>query len=585
LARVGGCWSPSFSPDASQLAFVSDLSGLPQVWKIDSAGGFPTLVTSLDDQVQSVFWAPNGEWLSFSVAPGGGMNTQIHVVRPDGSGERRLTKGEQDNNFLGRWAIGSLIMLSSSRDDPARTDAYIADPGSGELHLLCRGRPMVTFTDLSRDGRYALVSRNHYRGDNDIVLIDTASTEETVLTPHTPPATFGPARFAGENVYLSSNADRDLAAFGRVRPGQPIEILAERADAEFEGFEIARDGSFAMLAWNCAGRSELERLDLRTLQRTPGPALPAEILMGWSLSKDGSSLATTLSGASAPRDIWISDLRSGQTRRVTQSPHPGVDLASLHRPELVRFPAHDGLELSGWLYRAGAVPGPLVICFHGGPEGQERPWFSASYQALAARGISVFAPNVRGSSGFGKRFVHLDDGPLRFDGVRDIESCVQCVVGSGAADPSRIGVMGGSYGGYMTMAALTEFPDLFAAGANLFGIVNFETFFAHTEPWMAAISKVEYGDPDTQADMLRKLSPIHKVDRLKAPLIVLHGANDTNVPVVEAEQVVAELRKRGVPVEYVLFPDEGHGFMKTANKIASTVAIVRWFERYLSPRA
>jgi len=253
------------------------------------------------------------------------------------------------------------------------------------------------------------------------------------------------------------------------------------------------------------------------------------------------------------------------------------------RPELVRYPAADGLALSGWLYRPPAAtgPAPYVLSFHGGPEGQERPSFHADYQALLARGIGVFAPNVRGSSGFGKRFVNLDNGPLRVGAVRDIQATVDYLVGQKIADPRRIGIMGGSYGGYMVMAGLSEYPDLFAAGADLFGVVNFETFFAHTEPWMAAISTVEYGDPKTQLQMLKDLSPIHKVDRVKAPTLVLHGANDTNVPVVEAEQVVDSLKRRGVPVEYVLFPDEGHGFRKTPNRIRSTVAIVHWFEQYL----
>jgi dipeptidyl aminopeptidase/acylaminoacyl peptidase len=223
----------------------------------------------------------------------------------------------------------------------------------------------------------------------------------------------------------------------------------------------------------------------------------------------------------------------------------------------------------------------MVLSFHGGPEGQERPSFKSTYQALLARGIAVFAPNVRGSSGFGKRFVNLDNGALRIDGVRDITSCVDFVVKNKLAHPKRIGIMGGSYGGYMVMAGLTEFPDLFAAGANLFGVVNFETFFAQTEPWMARISTIEYGDPATEADMLRRLSPIHKIDRVAAPTIVLHGANDTNVPVVEAEQVVESLKKRDVPVKYILFPDEGHGFRKLPNRITATVEIVRWFERYL----
>jgi len=178
--------------------------------------------------------------------------------------------------------------------------------------------------------------------------------------------------------------------------------------------------------------------------------------------------------------------------------------------------------------------------------------------------------------------VNLDNGELRFNAIKDIKSCVEFVVKLGVADPKRIGITGGSYGGYMVMAGLTEYPELFDAGADEYGVVNFETFFKHTEPWMAAISKTEYGDPDTQADLLRRLSPIHKADRVVAPTIVLHRANDTNVPVVEAEQVVQSLKKRNVPVEYILFPDEGHGFRKTLNRIRATTAVTRWFEKYLS---
>jgi dipeptidyl aminopeptidase/acylaminoacyl peptidase len=196
-------------------------------------------------------------------------------------------------------------------------------------------------------------------------------------------------------------------------------------------------------------------------------------------------------------------------------------------------------------------------------------------------GIAVFAPNVRGSSGFGKRFVNLDNGELRVNAVKDIKASTGYLVDDEIADRERLGIMGGSYGGYMTMAGLTEYPDLFKAGADLFGVVNFETFFANTEPWMAAISTIEYGDPTTQADMLRSLSPIYRVDRVKAATIVLHGANDTNVPVVEAEQVVNNLKQRGVPVEYILFPDEGHGWRKVSNRIRSTVEITNWFVKYL----
>jgi dipeptidyl aminopeptidase/acylaminoacyl peptidase len=351
-----------------------------------------------------------------------------------------------------------------------------------------------------------------------------------------------------------------------------------------EAFEIDEQGKTAAVLFNVAGRSELGLLDLASLSLRAVKDLPGEIVGGLDFSADGKRLAFTAGGARLPTDIWILDLETGKTRQATRSPQPaGVDLARMVSPELVRFPAHDGLELSGWLYRpAGAKgSGPVVISFHGGPEAQERPAFNPTYQALLAQGIGVFAPNVRGSSGFGKRFVNLDNGPLRVDAVRDIKACADFLVGRGIGDPKRLGIMGGSYGGYMTMAGITDYPDLFAAGANLFGIVNFETFFAHTEPWMAAISTKEYGDPVSQKDLLRKLSPLHRIDRVKAPLLVLHGANDTNVPLVEAQQVAAELKKRKVPVESVIFPDEGHGFRKIPNRVRSTVEIVRWFARYL----
>ena len=229
-----------------------------------------------------------------------------------------------------------------------------------------------------------------------------------------------------------------------------------------------------------------------------------------------------------------------------------------------------------------ATPGPYVLSFHGGPEGQERPRFRAVYQALLARGIGVFAPNVRGSSGFGKRFVNLDNGELRRDGISDIEASARYLVDNGIADARRLGIMGGSYGGYMTMAGLAWYPDLFAAGANLFGVVNFEDL-------LRAYGAVDGGHldggvreiPRPRGRCFASCRRFTRSTRSRPRRSSLHGANDTNVPVVEAEQVVDNLKRRGVPVEYVLFEDEGHGFRKAKNRITSSVAIVRWFEKYL----
>lgn len=591
MAKVGACWSPSFSPDGTKIAFVSNMSGVPQIYIMPATGGFPEQVTALDDAVDEVDWSPTGEFLAFEVAPGGGLNTQVYVMKPDGSGMRRLTDGGKENNFMDRWsADGKILAISSSRRDPATTDSYFIDLASGKLQMVAENKGVGGVQDISRDNRFAIINRLMSRGDNNLYLVEVATGKEALLTPHEAPGSFGSARFApdGQTIYFTSNKDRDLSAFARVRLGKDgrpgdVEVIAARDDAEAASSVINEQGTKLALMWNVAGKSELVFYDIKTGKMAPGPGLPAEIAGAVNFSKDGSRLALVAAGSAAPQNIHVLDLKSQRFTQISRSPHAGVDLATMVRPELLRYKADDGLELSGWLYRPKGVagPAPVVLSFHGGPEGQERPNFSSTYQALVARGIAVFAPNVRGSSGFGKRFVNLDNGALRENGVRDIKATVDYVVGAKIADARRIGIIGGSYGGYMVMAGLTEYPDLFAAGANLFGIVNFETFFKNTQPWMAAISKVEYGNPETEAEMLKKLSPIHRLERLRTPTIVLHGANDTNVPVIEAEQVVEDLKRRNIPVEYVLFPDEGHGWRKTPNRIHSTVRIVSWFEKYL----
>lgn len=587
LGKMTFTTTPSFSPDGKRVVFITTISGSPQVWTVSAGGGWPDQITAFDDPVGNVKWSPNGEWLAVQVAPGGGLNEQIYLMRPDGAGLRMLTEGGTTNNQIGFWTPDSKsLLIASNRRTPNAMDIWIVDVANGAKRLVAQNTGIGSVEEVSSDGKYALVWRLASRGDEDVYRVAVDGSGEVHLTSHKPPATFAAADFGATSdvIYLAGNPDRDLHAFGRVvisgGKAGPFEVLSERNDAELAGFILNDAATTAVLQWNVAGRSELRLFDLATKEQKILPSPPdADIAFLSEFARDGKRFTGVFAGSKSPFDVWVIDLETNTRRQLTRSPHPGVNLEELVRPELVKYKAHDGLELSGWLYRPhnAKAPYPTVLSFHGGPEGQERPFPNPTYQALLAGGIAVFAPNVRGSSGFGKKFVNLDNGQLRVNAVRDIKSTSDHLVAQNISDPKRLGIMGGSYGGYMVMAGVTEWPDLFAAGANLFGVVNFETFFKHTEGWMAAISTIEYGNPATEVAMLRSLSPIHKVDRVKTPLIVLHGANDTNVPVVEAEQVVESLKRRNVPVEYVLFPDEGHGWRKTPNRVRSVLAITKFF--------
>jgi dipeptidyl aminopeptidase/acylaminoacyl peptidase len=587
MAAIAYSFGASWAPDGKQIAFISSNAGIPQVWIGELKGEEPKQLSAFEDSVGGALWSPAGDQLAVSIAPGGGLNTQIYLMPATAHEPRLITEGGQINNWLTEWSRDArYLAYSSNAAGNVGMDCWLYDTQTDEARLIASNEG-IGVCQLSPNAQRAVAWRMQSRGNTNMYLLDLTSGEEQLLTPHVGVAVANQEEFVdNDTLLISTNIDREYIALARIDivegKAGPVQYIAGRDDADLAAFEILANGKVALL-WNAAGRSELAYLDLATGNTVPGPQLPAEIAGGLEVSPNGASLAMTVSGSATPTNVWQLEIASGKFTKVSDSAHAGVDLDSLVRPELKTYTAHDGLELSGWLYRptGSDAAGPMVLSFHGGPEGQTRPSFRSVFQALTARGISVFAPNVRGSSGFGKTFVNLDNGALRFDGVKDIESTVKYVVESGLADSNRIGIMGGSYGGYMVMAGLTEYPDLFAAGANLFGVVNFATFFAHTEPWMAAISTVEYGDPVKDKELLEQLSPIHKVDRITAPTIVLHGANDTNVPVVEAEQVVDNLESRNIPVKYVLFPDEGHGWRKTKNRVTSDVEIVRWFEANL----
>ncbi|XVQ82154.1 S9 family peptidase [Microbispora siamensis] len=314
--------------------------------------------------------------------------------------------------------------------------------------------------------------------------------------------------------------------------------------------------------------------------RRPLPAPPGDVVSSVRLSPDGRVAALAVEGPAQPSHVVLCDLDTGRYLSVAGTGR----LAAAVDAELVRVPARDGLELSGWLYRPPGVlgPAPYAVFLHGGPEDQERPAFTPLYQCLVAAGIGVFAPNVRGSAGFGRAFRDADNHALRFRAIDDVADCTAYLVRAGLADPARLACLGWSYGGYLTLAALVTYPRLFRAGVDVCGMADFATFYERTEPWIAAAAVSEYGHPEADRDLLHALSPLHAFDRLTAPLLVVHGARDTNVPVYEAEQVVRAARARGVPCELLLFEDEGHEIRRRANRVVFVRRVTEWLGRRLT---
>jgi dipeptidyl aminopeptidase/acylaminoacyl peptidase len=617
LVSCWASWSPTLSPDGSQVAFISDRGGTPEIWvapvPTDETAGPARVLRLSADPVISVHWSADGQWLGCAVATGGGVRTQIWVVRPDGSGAHHVAGDPEHHALLGPWTRrGHRLVVAS----PPSTSAQVShcdlfDPETGHREPVAQGG-LVTVLDLSPDERFALL-RDGRRGAHFCVTLDrlldrdhpllpypsTGSTENGLLRP-APGLT--PSAWTGNDtgnaspalsVYLITDTARPRAALVAVPVGPDgvrgeAGVLAARDDGELELIDSDDAGDVLTLVWNVAGRSVLELLWPATGDRRVVADVPGQVITSCVVARNGTCVILGVDGPHAPQRLWRLDLASLTWRPVTEP--PPLPALSLVEPELCEFVSHDGLPLSGWLYRSaghstpgsqGVGPGAAMLSFHGGPEAQERPVFSAQHQALAAAGISVFAPNVRGSSGFGRAFAHSDDRYGRFDAIEDVRSCVDYLVEQNLADPARIAVSGRSYGGYLTLAALVAYPDLFAAGVDICGMSDLLTFFRDTEPWIAAAAVTKYGDPAHDEALLHELSPLARIHRVRVPVLVVHGELDTNVPTNEGRQVAAALAALGRPVQYLELTGEGHEYRRRASQLALLNGIGQFLSGHL----
>jgi alpha-beta hydrolase superfamily lysophospholipase len=619
---------PVPSPDGRMLAWISDRDGRPRAWVaplppdgspvVEPAWPLPTDPPT-DAQpagdprdgdvpwdVQRLTWSPDGYWLACQLAPGGGERTRVRLITPDGTQTHDLAPSAAAVT-LGAWSprgrqVGITIFGAAGGDGVA----CLVDVRDGTSTMLTSG-PAAVVCAVSGDGLRAVV-RVGRRGDRRLEMFDLRSGRCTELLPGGG-ANVADCRFGvtGGQLFVHTDAGAERAALlavglnGDAEPSLP-HVVAGRDDADLDLVALDPAGARAALVWNVDGRSELEMLDLRSGTAVALPAPPGDVVTGAAFTRDGRALLVGNEGPTVPPAIDRLGLDDPLDPAPADAPAgpavtpllPAVPRAAEHLvdPVLHRFTGEDGLPLTGWLFRpAGAfaaptavaapVPQPTLIWLHGGPEAQERPIFQPLFQALLAAGVAVFAPNVRGSGGYGRSFSRADDVGRRFDAITDVRAAVDSLVDSGLADPARIGVSGRSYGGYLTLVALAWFPELFRVGVDVCGISDFATFYAQTEPWIAAAAVTKYGDPQADAALLRELSPIHSVDRITAPLLVVHGTYDTNVPIVEAEQIVAALQERGASPGFLLFDDEGHEVHSTANRVLFVREVVRWVTGHL----
>ncbi|MFD9254837.1 prolyl oligopeptidase family serine peptidase [Streptomyces bottropensis] len=704
--RSHGCWYPSVDPSGGHVAFICDRGGVPQLWSGPVDGDEVHLLDSDPHPVKEVAWSPDGRWIAYTTAPGGGEHTRVLCVRPDGTGRHILAGAEPGSSaYLGCWqhdgsavAVtvaepvpvageteaeewpafaepgladprtytarrppgwdardGRAVLLggprygdagpaahaaerlggevdgaahapahlygggASQRPDPAPAGgeggeraprgtaggglaAYLVDPlGVAAPALLAveRGAATLRVCDISRDGRLALVRRGP-RGRREALVVRTTDLRTTFALPV---ADGDPwiGRFSpdGGTLWLRSDASREFAALFAVRldpAGERLglSVAAERADCGLELLAFGHDGRTAALAWNVRGASEVEVTavsatsggDARTGPRQT-VALPHEVVTRIPRVGGPAGLVLALSGSQRRPGVW--SFADGVARRTRWSSRdedavpPGRPPV---RPVALRLASRDGLPLSGWYYRAPGrgpgVPAPCVLHLHGGPEEQERPVFNPLYHELLGRGVDVFAPDVRGSSGHGRSFVDADLGTGRFAAIDDVADCAAHVVVTGLADPRRLAVMGRSYGGYLVMACLVWHPDLFRTGVAACGMSDFATFYAGTEPWIAESAAHKYGHPEHDRELLRALSPMTRVDALRVPVLAVHGEHDTNVPLGESEQFVRAARERGLEAELLMLRDEGHDFLRADSRKLFRRTAADWIQRHIA---
>jgi len=580
----------TFSPNGETIAFLTDITGVPQVWTVPATGGWPDQRTFSAERVAGVQYAPVGDRLLFQMDTGGDERVQLYVLEEHGTRLTALTEAPSVIHQFGGWSPdGQKVAYANNARQGAYFDVFVRDLADQQGRCVFEHDGTNYAGPWRPDGGAIVVSRSFTNMHNQLLILDLGTGDAHSLTNADQLARYEqPAWSAdGSAVYVLSDLGRETMALARIEVETGKLEWLRAGDWDLTHLSISHDGQRLVLAENVDGYSVVHALDIADLKPVRIPALPPGVILDLTWRPDGNALAVVISGATRNPDVWLVPVDGAESTRVTQSSLAGIPADSLVEPELIRYPTFDKRKIPAFYFRPDGASDdcPVVVYVHGGPESQFLPNFNPVVQYLVNRGYAVLATNVRGSTGYGKTYHRLDDVELRMDSVADLAHAVSWLHGLPGGTGRRVAVMGGSYGGFMVLSSITTYPELWAAAVDIVGIANFVTFLEHTGPWRRKLRESEYGSLEHDRAFLERISPIHHIDRIKAPLMVIHGANDPRVPIGEAEQIVAGLNERSHPVEYLRFEDEGHGLIKLPNRIEGYTAIAEFLDRWMLPTA
>jgi dipeptidyl aminopeptidase/acylaminoacyl peptidase len=592
--QIGAASNPMLTRDGSVLLFTTSQTGTRQLYRL-TPEGWPYQLTFFPSGMSSYNLSRDERRIGVTAALGGNEEYQIYTCDPMTGLTSRVT--DQPGARFGIPIFspdGSKMYFSGNADSVADFYIYEQDvlvSAAKSRRILWGPKGQNGLLDMSEDGRWLLISHATSNANNDLYALEVGSGRAQLVTPHDGDVLYSAAVFSREahKIYVITDQNPDgiprLAIIDWGKDPSRISFLFPEDRSPWANEELTISPDRGVLAWtlNEDGWGRLRLWDIGTNRSLPVPGADG-IYSNPTLSETGS-VAFVMNSPLQTADVWTWDWTERRLEQRTFSSYAGIDPAWFTPPTLVHYASFDGASVPAFLYlpkgyRDGDGPIPFIIDVHGGPEAQFRPYFNRHFQFLLLHGYGIFAPNVRGSTGYGRAWQEADNYKKRLDSVRDVAQGAEYLINRKLTTPSRIGIKGASYGGYMVLAAMTEYPDLFAAGIDEVGISDFQTYFAGTAAYRRDMRASEYGPPG-DVEFLRSISPIHKIDRLKGALMVVHGENDPRVPVREARQILAALAARNAPVDSLIFPDEGHVVAKLPNRLVLYRRMVDFFDRHL----